>query len=154
MKTLRTRSSKLHMHRESNDGSGCLVISWLPFYCQSAKSRSSLFRTRGYSLSRAFARQFYTRPVFLNCPPVPLTSLCMRQVSRITLQGSNVGAIFELGTGLETLNLHMCNGTGDWALISSLPHLKTLRIRDSRLSATVFEELLLLAPVYTPSSMR
>jgi len=36
----------------------------------------------------------------------------------------------------------MCNGTGDWALISSLPHLKTLRITDSRLSATVFEELL------------
>jgi hypothetical protein len=51
-------------------------------------------------------------------------------------------AIFELATGLETLNLHMCGGIWRRAPIPSLPNLKTLRITHSRLSEEDLEGLL------------
>jgi hypothetical protein len=50
--------------------------------------------------------------------------------------------IFELATGLQTLNLHMCGGIWRRAPIPSLPNLKTLRITYSRLGETDLEDLL------------
>jgi hypothetical protein len=51
-------------------------------------------------------------------------------------------AIFELATGLETLNLHMCGSIWNRTPIPSLPNLKTLRITYSRLGEKDIKRLL------------
>ncbi|KAL5363145.1 hypothetical protein BJX96DRAFT_186602 [Aspergillus floccosus] len=57
--------------------------------------------------------------------------------------GWRVGALLDVATHLQTLNLHMCDGIWTKPPFPSLPNLKTIRITHSRLSKKDLEGLLL-----------